>query len=138
MSNSTECVPSLIYKAPPTFSCLGATGPYSVNVTSDEHPAANQTGQAVKDALNACCPLDVVQNTGTGPDSCYSVCANNDKEQALKTQQCLNNYAAGHPDYFFGNLECNIPSGATMLGRTSGWAGLVVLGLVVSAAATMM
>ncbi|KFY48272.1 hypothetical protein V495_01478 [Pseudogymnoascus sp. VKM F-4514 (FW-929)] len=138
MSNSTECIPSLIYKAPPNFSCLGATGPYSVNVTSDEHPAANQTGQAVKDALNACCPLDVVQSTEPGPDSCYSYCANNDKEQALKTQNCLDNYAAGHPDYFFGNLKCNIPSGATMLGRTSGWGGLVILGLVVSAAATMM
>lgn len=71
--------------------------------------------------------------------SCYSTCKTTGPEMALEISYCLGNYTLKHPDYYFGSLGCETTaSGATMLGRTSSWGGLAMLGLVVSAAATMM
>ncbi|KAL5353587.1 hypothetical protein ACLOAV_001624 [Pseudogymnoascus australis] len=143
MSNS-YCSPYSAKSARFDFSCYGTTGPYITdtggryNLTIPEYPAINQTGQATMDALRACCKAPVTNADDYG-EPCFSNCKTTGLEQALEVEWCLGNYTEKRPQYFFANLGCNtMVSGATMLGRSSSWGGLVVLSLVVSAAATMM
>lgn len=126
------------------FSCYGTTGPYTTdtgreyNLTNPDYPSLNQTGQATMDALKACCKAPVTNAADYG-EPCFSRCNTTGLEQAHEVGWCLGNYTEKRPQYYFGNLGCNtLVSGATMLGRSRGWGGLVVLSLVVSAAATMM
>lgn len=127
------------------YSCYGTTGPYGdangkgYNLTSAEYPAANQTGQASMDALLACCKMPVTASDPEVDGTCHSQCKTTGLEMALEVSYCLGNYTQKHSDYFYGSLGCETTvSGATMLGRTSSWGGLAILGLVVSTAATMM
>ncbi|OBT76798.1 hypothetical protein VF21_04501 [Pseudogymnoascus sp. 05NY08] len=109
------------------------------NLTNPKYTAVSQTGQVSMDALKACCKSPI---TDVAPDVygiCYSKCKTTGLEQALEVNWCLGNYTQKHPEYFLGSLGCETTvSGATMLGRTSSWVGLVMLSLVVLAAATMM
>ncbi|KFY32177.1 hypothetical protein V493_00429 [Pseudogymnoascus sp. VKM F-4281 (FW-2241)] len=135
MDNPTACnaYSNIDYKD--SFLCLGNTGPY--NVSDAQAGYFNQTGQAVWDAMKACCPSPIEL---WGPDEvnrCYHYCDIKTSEQAWETEYCFGNYSEAHPDQFFADLKCGTDnkSGATMLGRTSGWGGLALLGLVVSVAA---
>lgn len=133
MSNSTDCNPYTSTSFPFDHSCVATTGPFSpkYNLTN-----INQTGQSAMNALKSCCPSPA--NITIYPEGCYSYCKTTGREQALETTWCLGNYTILYPDDFFGGLGCDTRSGATMLGRTSVWGGLVTLSLVVSAAATML
>lgn len=143
MSNTSGCNPRSSFHDVGRFACAGNTGPWGTdifNVTTPTKPAANQTGQAVMDALIECCP-SAVQPAGTDETSrCHSYCTTSGLEEAEKTNWCLGNYTAARPGYYFGILQCDtaVVSGATILGRSSGWGGLVVLGLVMSTVMTMM
>lgn len=91
------------------------------------------------DALKACCKSPITRDNPESYGTCYSQCKTTGKDQALEVSWCLGNYTEKRPEYFFASLGCQTElSGATMLGRTSSWGGLVILSLVVSAAATMM
>ena len=125
------------------YSCVGNTGPYNTSIPgypSSGNSDPKKTGQAVRDAMIACCSSSGISPYGTdGIEPCYSWCSSPTPQETLKTRWCLGNYTEARPDSFFAGLVCDTrESGATVLGRTSGWGGLVVLGLVVSAAATMM
>lgn len=146
MSNASLCDPFAAYGFPYQFSCSGNTGPYNpnINLTDTLDKYVNQTGQASQDALETCCPSAVVPiSDDTFKTRCFSYCNTTSLEEALEASYCLGNYTLKHPKDFLVNLGCDIKgatddSGAATLGRTGGWGGLVILGLVVSAAATMM
>lgn len=142
MTNFT-CNPGISLSIPGLYSCIGNTGPYNISIpgyASSGQTDPKKTGQAVMDAMIACCPSSIVTPYGTDDiEPCYSWCSNVDLQHALETSWCLGNYTEARPDSFFAGLGCDTrESGATILGRTGSWGGLVVLGLVVSTAATMM
>ncbi|OBT64538.1 hypothetical protein VE03_05294 [Pseudogymnoascus sp. 23342-1-I1] len=141
----SDCSPYSSLSASFDFSCYGTTGPYhkadgtGFNLTSLSYPALNQTGQATMYALKACCKSPITQVDTELNGICYSNCRTTGLEQAREVSWCLGNYTEKRPEYYFASLGCETTvSGATMVGRTSSWGGLVVLSLVVSAAATMM
>ncbi|KFY15109.1 hypothetical protein V492_02211 [Pseudogymnoascus sp. VKM F-4246] len=149
-SNGTGCSPYSSSSAVGGYDCFGTTGPYGTgyhNISSGRFKAPNQTGQKVMDAMIKCCPSDVEawKDDGAGK-TCYSSCKTSGIDEAAKANKCFELYKSQYPDYFFGTLGCNLgdetenadkPGSAPMLGRTGGWGGLVVLGLVISTAATM-
>lgn len=86
----------------------------------------------------ACCVTQVLLYGTREQKGCFHYCRADDEEGSLKMQECFKDYKSRLPDHIFVGLKCDERSGATMLGRTSGWGGLVLLGLVVSTAATML
>ncbi|KFY44812.1 hypothetical protein V494_01298 [Pseudogymnoascus sp. VKM F-4513 (FW-928)] len=126
MSNSSGCTDTSIW-SPYKFSCSLALGPRS-----------NHTGEGELDLLKACCSSP--DKVGTVDGGCRAYCNSTSREQGKQVGDCLFNYLREHRDEANGyGCDAAPPeSSATMLGRTSGWAGLAMLGLLASAAATML
>lgn len=118
---------------PADFSCIAPTGPYNpnFNTTNSLGTYTDSTRLANQAALEACCTTPILPYDTS---NCHSYCTGKDSEESLTMQKCISEYISQHPDDSFPGLVCDEKSGATMLRRTSGWGGLAILGLVVSAA----
>lgn len=91
-------------------------------------------------ALGKCCPAPgYINGFGEGSSiNCYAYCNTTGVQEAKEAESCIKDYFSNLPDSTT-EWKCDTAdSGAAMRGRTSGWCGLVILGLVVSAAATML
>ncbi|OBT63086.1 hypothetical protein VE03_07413 [Pseudogymnoascus sp. 23342-1-I1] len=91
-------------------------------------------------ALSKCCPAPgYINGFGDSPTiNCYAYCNTTGVQEAKTAESCIKDYFASRPDSTT-EWKCDTAdTGAAMRGRTSGWCGLVMLGLVVSAAATML
>ncbi|OBT69430.1 hypothetical protein VE03_01168 [Pseudogymnoascus sp. 23342-1-I1] len=141
MSNSTNiCNPYIESTLTSPFSCVAPTAPYnsSFNATTGPNTYTKDSLYDNLGALRSCCTSDVNAYGNQEGGACYYYCTEKDQGTFSETQACIKNYTSQHPEESFSGITCPDSSGATMLGRTGGWGGLVILSLVVSAAATMM
>ncbi|OBT83604.1 hypothetical protein VE02_07984 [Pseudogymnoascus sp. 03VT05] len=89
-------------------------------------------------ALYDCCQGSIFTYGDSSTIDCYGYCNATDAKAARTMESCLMDYFSARPDTTTV-WKCNTANaGVAIQGRASGWGGLVVLGLVVSAAATMM
>lgn len=128
MSNSTSCssnIPKLFFE-------------HSCSVSAKPGSSLNQFS-----ALSKCCPAPAYIH-GFGDSAiigCYAYCNTTSTQAAKEAESCIKDYFSKLPESTT-EWRCDTAdtadTGAAMRGRACGWSGLVMLGLVVSAAATML